>query len=334
METDDYIKIIYKSLKGEATAAEKLRLKKWESSATDNRQLAEQIRLGWQESEPMELPVELDLDADFAKIQSRTRPTAKVVQMESKSARRQWLGWVAAAVALLITGGLWYQNATLATEWVTLTAEQEVEQIELADGTKVWLNQNSELRYPTTFSTKNRPVELTGEAYFAVAKDAQRPFSVQLKNTTVTVLGTEFNIKQAVDFATTEVAVKEGKVRVVANQSEEKVILKANEKTLFEAATNALSPAQIDNNLNQLAWQRQRLQFKNTPLSEVLNAVADYYAILIDLQNENLISCSLSGTYQVKNGATEVLENIAANFNLQIEKLEKNRYQLNGGSCE
>lgn len=334
MQTDDYINIIYKSLRGEATAAEQRQLQEWETAAVENRQLAAQIRRVWNESQPVDLPTDLDLDADFAKIQSRIRPAAKVVQMRPPKTRRRWLGWIAAAVILLVAGGLWYQNATSQTEWITLTTSEKTEQIELADGTQIWLNQNSELRYPATFSTKNRPVELTGEAYFSVAKDADRPFSVQLQHTTVTVLGTAFNVKQTADFSTTEVAVQEGKVRVVANETNEKVLLIANQKTVYDATTNTLSPAVTDANLNQLAWQRQRLQFKNTTLSEVLNTIANYYEILIDLENKNLATCSLSGSYQIKDGVEEILKNIATNFNLQVKTVGKNDYQLLGGRCQ
>jgi ferric-dicitrate binding protein FerR (iron transport regulator) len=91
-------------------------------------------------------------------------------------------------------------------------------QLQLADGSKVWMNAGSSLRFPTSFQEKERIVELTGEAYFEIAKDAQRPFRVTVNDMQVNVLGTHFNIMAYENEAATAVTLLEGAVNVAHHQ--------------------------------------------------------------------------------------------------------------------
>lgn len=333
MNTDDYIKLVYKSLKGALTSTEAKKLREWETTTPHNHQLAEEIRRTWNASKPADLPFDIDLETDFNTIQQRIQSTTKVVSLPNKTSRRTWLSWAAAALILIIGGSVFYQNLMPETKWLTLETKQNTAQIELDDGTKIWLNANSSLRYPATFSADNRPVELTGEAYFAVAKEVHRPFSVQTTQTTVTVLGTAFNVKTATDLSTTAVAVREGKVQVAVNNSPQKVIVIANEKTTYDTTTGKLSTPIKDTNLNDLAWQRQRLKFANTPLREVLTTIENHYNITLDLTNKSILNCLLSGSYTIDTDMENVLKNITATFDLSIKKQSPTHYQLTGGRC-
>ena len=106
----------------------------------------------------------------------------------------------------------------------------------LPDGTKVWLNAASSLRYPTTFTDKERRVEVTGEAYFEVAQEVKKPFIVEVDHTTaVEVLGTHFNINAYKDEASVNTTLLEGAVRVV--RAGESTILKPGQQA--QSATTA-----------------------------------------------------------------------------------------------
>lgn len=107
-------------------------------------------------------------------------------------------------------------------------------QLELSDGTRVWLNAESELRFPVQFGTGEREVYLKGEAYFDVRKDVARRFIVHLKESNVTVLGTSFNIKAYGDEDYIYTTLVEGKVRFTSEKEHEEVTLQTGDAKCFE----------------------------------------------------------------------------------------------------
>ena len=277
MNSDHYISLIYKELKGIISPEEAKDLRAWEKQSTENQITAEEIRQVWIESENYELPFELDHEADFAKMKS-TIPTSKtssrIVPMRP---RRLWLRVAAAAVIVLLGATFLFRNSfENDAEWVVVKESHEVQEIQLADGSKAWLNAGSTLSYPAEFSSTERPIKLNGEAFFEVSKDANRPFQVTTNRTTVTVLGTEFNVRDIAEEKTFEVVVQEGKVQVQKNESNQKVILMKNEKAVYNAEENSLIKI-VDKNLNALAWQRKTFIFQNNTLKEVLSDIGKGY---------------------------------------------------------
>ena len=115
----------------------------------------------------------------------------------------------------------------------------------LADGTTVWLNAGSKLRYPVEFVGKERRVFLEGEAYFAVAKDAGMPFRVEILQQTVEVLGTEFNVSGYTDEATIYTTLVTGKVKV-ATDSGENMILAPGEQSMLDCRDGHLDKREVD----------------------------------------------------------------------------------------
>lgn len=150
-------------------------------------------------------------------------------------------------------------------------------QVILSDGTKVWLNADSELRYPDRFTEKVRKVELSGEAYFEVSRDIQRPFLVSTKGMEIKVLGTSFNISAYPDENSHTTLVK-GKVAVSAgNQQLE----------LYPGQQAALIHGEIKvrqvNVNNYTGWKESRFIYEDKPLGEVLRELERWYNVNIDL---------------------------------------------------
>lgn len=334
MNSDHYISLIYKELKGIISLEEEKNLQKWEKQSSKNQLTAEEIRQIWIESEQYKLPFELDHDADFAKMKSTIatpNTPSKVVTMRP---RRLWLRAVAAAVIVLLGATFLFQNYFQNhAEWKVVEASSEIQELQLADGSKVWLNAGSTLSYPAEFSVTERPIKLTGEAFFKVSKDANRPFQVTTDRTTVTVLGTEFNVRDIADEKYFEVAVQEGKVRVQKNGSSQKVILIKNEKAFYDENNHTLKKVN-DENLNSLAWKRQRLKFNDTTLKNALKTITKQYNITIDLKNKSLEKCLISGGYSIKTNALSLLEQVTSNQKIKVKKLTETEYELIGGVCE
>ncbi|WP_316821205.1 FecR family protein [Pedobacter gandavensis] len=149
-------------------------------------------------------------------------------------------------------------------------------QINLPDGTKVWLNAASSLRYPTTFSGEERLVNLTGEAYFEVAKSAQaKSFKVSTTKQTVEVLGTHFNINAYTDEPNTKTTLLEGSVKVKSNITEDhSMVLKPGQQS-------ALNDRQFHINYGKeaeaIAWKNGVFKFEEEDLPTVMRAVARWY---------------------------------------------------------
>lgn len=150
-------------------------------------------------------------------------------------------------------------------------------QLVLPDGTKVWLNAASSLRYPTAFTGTERRVEMTGEAYFDVAHDAKHPFFVSIQGKTdVQALGTEFNIHAYADEQHIQATLLEGSVRV-RNGSGSRV-LTPGQQARIEQSNGAMTIVQPD--LEQVvAWKSGFFIFQGAPLREVMRQLARWYDI-------------------------------------------------------
>ena len=311
MKKDIYIALISKQLEGTLSPQEAKQLREYEANSADN----------------YDLPFDLDMNSDFAKVNSRLNKSAKTVQMPVR--RNSWMR-VAAAGAILVVAGFLLRDyfADNNTAWQNVTASTEIQELQLADGTKVWLNAGSTLSYPQVFSDTERSVKLEGEAYFEVTKNAQKRFQVLTDQTTVTVLGTAFNVRAESDENTTEVVVSEGKVQVEEKQTAQRLILSVNEKAIYEHATNKLIETD-DADLNELAWQRKKLKFTGTTLQNALSVIEKQYGISIRLENENIANCEIAGIYKTDTNIENLLKNIS-----QATVTEKEgKYVLTGGVC-
>lgn len=148
--------------------------------------------------------------------------------------------------------------------------------VQLADGTKVWLNAASSLQYPAGFRGDDRTVTLSGEAYFEVAEDAAHPFFVKVNGMTVQVLGTHFNINAYSEekfFTTTLV---QGAVRVVSGG--QRITLAAGEQTTLEQQSGRLKRSAGDTE-DAIAWKNGIFTFKNDELSAVMRDISRWYDV-------------------------------------------------------
>lgn len=164
----------------------------------------------------------------------------------------------------------------------------------LSDGTKIWLNAASSIRFPVTFSGNERRVEISGEAYFEVAKDASRPFRVQLNDSTqVQVLGTSFNINAYEDEVAIKTTLLDGSVKIIlpapagpTKQSPQEVkLIPGQQAQLFRGhSPSTLTPPSIriinDADLEEaVAWKNGYFQFTNADLPDLIRQLSRWYDI-------------------------------------------------------
>jgi transmembrane sensor len=189
------------------------------------------------------------------------------------------------------------------------TGNGETYQIELPDGSRVWLNDVSALTYPTSFAaTGNRRVQLTGEAYFEVAKDKAHPFQVVTAKQTVTVLGTHFNINAYQDEPAVKTTLLEGSVQVAAvNGSTVKI--KPGEQAVLKTDNLQVSPADIE---SAVAWKNGDFIFKDEGLETAMLRVARWYNVKIVYDASAPKSLELGGWVSRSRNISAVLNMMAS----------------------
>ena len=181
--------------------------------------------------------------------------------------------------------GLTYVQAKALDEKVTVVLYNTLKvptggfyQLELSDGTRVWLNAESELRFPAQFGTGEREVYLKGEAYFDVRKDVARRFIVHLKESNVTVLGTSFNIKAYGDEDYIYTTLVEGKVRFTSEKEHEEVTLRPGMQSVLNLKSGKTELKEVE--VEQFtAWRQGRFVFPSTTLGDLMCQLKRWYDI-------------------------------------------------------
>ena len=179
--------------------------------------------------------------------------------------------------------------------------------LNLADGTKVWLNSDSYLRFPVVFSKDSREVELTGEAYFEVARDEKRPFAVKVGENRIEVLGTHFNISAYGQEAGIFTTLAEGSVRVKTSSQE--TVLIPGEQAGMSWEGNDLEVKKVDVAL-YTSWHLGVYEFRNTPLSEIADYLMRWYDIEVVFQSENIKHKRFTGAVKRDDSLMFTLENL------------------------
>jgi ferric-dicitrate binding protein FerR (iron transport regulator) len=299
MEDEQYIdELAGKCFSGELTEEEKNCLMQRVKSCAENKVYFEQLRNIWQVSAPAFAPEKIDVERALRKVMRRT---------EKRGGRRRklmlWWQRIAAVLflpVLLGAGYLWYVHSVSADNG---TAYQEINspfglcsKVELPDGSTVWLNSGSKLRYPVDFSGKLRNLYLSGEAFFSVHSDKEHPFVVNTKNLVVTATGTQFNIEAYTNDTVASVTLLEGvldvnidKVRSVSLSSDQRIVY--NNLSAFYSVTETDAA-------RRCLWKDGILAFTGEPLSEVFKKIGRAFNVNIVMKDDGLSRQPYRATFQ------------------------------------
>ncbi|MGS2738321.1 FecR family protein [Sinomicrobium sp. M5D2P17] len=253
---------------------------------------------------------------------------------QTRGLRRARWGKIAAAAALILSMGHFMYKA-----WNNKPREQPVTQLvkttewgqklslTLTDGTEVRLNSGSTIKFPERFTGQSREVELTGEAFFNVAKNPDKPFIIKSNEVHTTVLGTSFNINTYPDNPEITVTVATGKVKVASQDRE--VLLGPNEQGVFDRKSNRISKGKIDIT-NFIQWKDGIIHFEDTSLLKVVQVLECWYGVTFGFENEAIKNCHLTATYD-NEILSVVLESIVyAKKGLHYQYLDDNKILIKG----
>ena len=156
----------------------------------------------------------------------------------------------------------------------------------LADGTKVYLNSVTKLRYPVSFASHERRVYLSGEAYFEVAHDSLHPFIVETEGMSVRVYGTEFNVN-TYNEGIIQTTLVNGKVGIRVPETGEEVFLQPNEMAEFLNSFSSIRVKKVDTFV-YTAWKDGKFVFENESIEEIMERLTRWYDIKVFFENESV----------------------------------------------
>jgi transmembrane sensor len=235
------------------------------------------------------------------------------------TATKWW--WAAAALLLLLMAGWWWwqpaAGGPAAPQTIVHATPAAISVCRLPDGSIVRLKTGSSIRLADDFGQQERRVVLVGEAYFEVAKDAQRPFRVQAGQTTTTALGTAFNVRAFPDEAEVKVILVEGKVKVeqLASTGSAPPLKTAelNPGQQVRISTTAFSKVETADTSPIERWKAGYVMtFRATPFAEVAQVLNTHYQTYITgYENTRLAAIKITGEYDRSMPLSEIMESLA-----------------------
>jgi ferric-dicitrate binding protein FerR (iron transport regulator) len=205
----------------------------------------------------------------------------------------------------------------IAYEELTTPAGQRV-MVKLHDGSTVWLNARSTLRYPTFFAGGERKVELDGEAFFEVAHNTEQPFVVSTEKLNIKALGTQFNVSAYKEQNEFNTSLMEGSVKIYNKENESNALfLNPNEYAKLEG--NRLIKRTFDN-LNFLLWKDGIYAFDNVEFTDIMHKMEWFYDVKVNVHNRNLGAYKFSGKIRHRDGLESVLRTLQKVYHFSFIK--------------
>ena len=246
------------------------------------------------------------MDKIHHQININQNPSQLVIQKASTKKRILTLIIRAAAILLLpVLGLLLYTNLSDRDRYANNLNDLEVEapagarmHIELGDGTKVWLNHGSKLKYPYRFEGENRKVFLTGEAFFEVAHNAKIPFIVGTDRLDVKATGTVFNVSAYPNDDFVETTLVEGKVILYENRSNIEIKALSPGEWLKFNTQKKVYTLETGSSQKYTAWKDGLLVFKNDPVEDIAKKLKRWYNVEVEIDNEKVKDFTFTATFK------------------------------------
>jgi ferric-dicitrate binding protein FerR (iron transport regulator) len=180
-------------------------------------------------------------------------------------------------------------------------------QLILEDGTKIWINSETNIQYPVSFNSGNRTVKLQGEAYFEVAHNPDKPFIVELDDAKVEVLGTSFDIKAYKEDISLTTTLAEGKVSFSSRSGDENFVLSPGEQFELDKTSGAVTKREVDVSI-YTSWKDGRFAFRNQRVEDIFKTLTRWYDVEIVYQTESIKEKRFTGDLKRYDEFNKILE--------------------------
>jgi transmembrane sensor len=281
------------------------------------------------------------------------RPPAATAPVRQKTRRLglvKRLAVAAAVAAVVVSIFLWQptyvkEKPLAKAEGIVSTKNGSKSKVQLPDGTQVFLNSGSTITYGKDFNDALREISLTGEAFFDVVKDSNRPFIIHTQTVNIKVIGTAFNVRSYPEEKNTETSLIRGSVEVsFRNNPDKKVVLKPNEKLVVKndslLVEHTITPAvggkntpimtlttvrlsESDSAAVETLWTKNKLAFEDETLEQVARKLEHWYDVKVTINSEYLKNTEYTAVFDDES-LPEVLYalQLSGNFRYQIKKKE------------
>ena len=322
--------LLAKYLADETDDSEADAIGEWIGASVDNQKTFEQSKLIFKGISSFKNQKTVDVDAAWDKLNINIKILGN--QKVKPIIKINWFNnFLKIAAVLVVLFILWFvaakqfvipQNDVISFKTGNTSAEKI-----LPDGTKISLNKNSSITYPTIFEGDTREIKLDGEAFFNVHHDVAHPFIIHTQGTDIQVLGTSFNVRAY--NAQVQVIVNTGRVRFSKNNRE--VILEKGQKGELLAHTATIIKSEVEEQKEVKQGKKLSFEFEKVSLGEVVEKLNQTFGKKISFSNQKIKDCKLTASFQ-----DEELENIinviAETFGLKVD-IQKDLIILSGGGC-
>ena len=324
--------ILLQYIDGMLTANEAAAVEEWLSASPENEKLLEQLYFTREVVSRVRVMQSVDPEQSLRRFKTQVHKLDKKIRLR----RMVWLVQRVAAVLfvpiLVLSAYLWMQGGKKEVRMLEVrTNPGVVSMFNLPDGSRVWLNSASSLKYPSDFVADSREVELEGQGYFEVTHDASQPFIVHAgQEYEVEVLGTTFNVAAYADDDLIETTLVEGSVSVhvqsIGGQELSRRI-KPNEKATFTKTTRKLDVEAVNTD-HETAWKNGEILFRNHPMSQVLKVLSRHYHVKFMVKDSVVLNSIITAKFKNEQ-LPQVMEylRLASGIKYTIPKIPVNSAQ-------
>ncbi len=319
MDNEKYIELLLKQQDGLASADEQADLERWLSASEENRIQADAALSAYRSADQPAMATD-DLDQAYKELQQRISSARPVRRLGRSALLRVAVLLALAALALW----LWQTGPTPSSAMVLVGPQQDQP---LADGSRVWLEDGSEISYVEDAS--RRVIELAGTMFIQVASAVTQPFTVEAELGSIRVTGTAFEVRADVD--TLRVTVQEGQVLFYTADRLDSLYLGPGEGAVLTSA-QSFTPSNAEDQAIS-AWRSEEIRFEDADLEDITEVLSAYYAAEFTYANDALRQCALSFTLTFP-VLDEALASLELLLGVDITQTTASQYLISGSSCQ
>jgi len=314
--------LIVRYLNGNYTQEEQEELKTWIDESQVNRSEFLQIKDIWDSLNNQKDNTAEQL-AQFYKKQYSKSKTKQLIWIRSLSAVAAIL-LLGLVISVLVPFSRETPSENLQVFSVPLGSRSKVM---LADGSEVSLNSGSELRYSTGFSSENRVVSLSGEAFFNVKSDAKHPFTVKTSDFDIKVTGTKFNVCSYSDNKYSTATLAEGRISLRLKENADMLKVEPGEKFQLDRKTqkHSLDEADVE---SEMAWKDDHFIFKNIPFPELAKRLERWYDVKLNYSDQKLQEYAFTGKFKNQETIWQVLDALKLTTPIDYQKTSFREFSI------
>jgi ferric-dicitrate binding protein FerR (iron transport regulator) len=327
-KNSDHLELIVKYITGEAESFEREKVESWIAEKEENHELLKSYQRVWDKVDVADPFTKDRVQKEWEQLKKEMALSDESIALRTITSKTSRLLRIAAVIVFfIVTIGIAYLYLPRTGGQEIVSAETSTP-VEFKDGSEVILNAFSSLEYSKNYGKEERRVHLSGEAFFDIERDEEKPFIIEVFETEVEVLGTSFNIRAYEETGSIQVVVQSGIVKF--STPDTSVVLQAGDRGVY-AMDDKMIIKSVNEDVNYLSWKTRKLVFDNMELKDIVEVINKVYHSDIQIGNSELSNCTLSTIFE--NQSLEgVLEIITSTLDLEFEKAG-DQYILKGDGC-